>query len=90
MNSGKYDNEKRTKAVNALVLRLAVAAYMGYLCYKLWAGDRSDSNVWIFRIIGGFFFAAALVFVVYSVNRLRIDLKDAGTDDAEENSDHDA
>ncbi len=90
MNSGKYDNEKRTKAVNALVLRLAVAAYMGFLCYKLWAGDRSDSNVWIFRIIGGFFFAAALVFVVYSVNRLRIDLKAAETADTKENNEHEA
>ncbi len=87
MNTQKYDNEKQSKAVSALVLRLIVAAYMGFLCYKLWSGERTDTNVRIFRIIGGFFLAAAVIFVVYSLNRLRIDLRAARTDnDSEEMS----
>ncbi len=76
MNTQKYDNEKQSKAVSALVLRLIVAAYMGFLCCKLWSG----SDALTFRIIGGFFLAAAVIFVVYSLKRLRIDLRAARTD----------
>ena len=81
MDSTKYDNEKRAKAISSLALRLLVAAYMGYLCFKLWSADKTDSNILAFRIIGGFFLAAAVIFIIYALNHLRIDLKAARIND---------
>lgn len=77
MDQVKYDEQKRSRAYKAVVLRMAVALYICCIAFKISsAEDTSMSKTWCW-IIGGIFMAVAIAFVVYSRKRFLSDLDEA-------------
>ena len=74
---GKYDPQKRSRADKAALLRAVVAAYIGYLGYKIAAAENTTMSLLTARIIGIAFILAAAGFCVYIFRRWKSDCRDA-------------
>lgn len=74
---GKFDPQKRSRADKAALLRAVVAAYIGYLGYKIAAAENTSMSLLTARIIGIAFILAAAGFCVYIYKRWKSDCNDA-------------
>ncbi len=72
-----YDEQKRSKAGSAALLRSAVACYLIYLGCQIAAAKDTSMSLLTARLIGGGMIAAACLFGVYIWKRWRIDLAEA-------------
>lgn len=73
----KYDEQKRSQADKAALLRGVVAGYIIFLGWKIATNKDTTMDVTTARIIGGVFIAAALGFCVYIYLRRKSDLEAA-------------
>lgn len=73
----KYDEQKRSRAGTAALLRGAVAGYIVFLGYKIITNKETSMSVMTSRILGGCFIAAALGFGAYTFLRWKKDMEAA-------------
>jgi hypothetical protein len=83
MNGIKYDEDKRARAGRAAVLRAVVAAYIGYIAYKVALGENTTMSRRLCYVLGAVFLLAALLVGGYTFYRYRCDIKDAVIKDDE-------
>lgn len=79
----KYDEQKRSRADKAALLRGVVAGYIIFLGWKIATNKDTTMDAMTARIIGGIFIAAALGFCVYIYLRRKSDLEAARLTDEE-------
>lgn len=77
MDKKKYDEQKRSRADKAALLRGVVAGYIIFLGFKIATNKDTTMDAVTAGVIGGVFIVAALAFCVYIFLRRKSDLEAA-------------